>query len=60
MTRMEQSSLLFTESIGIQFPHVIFQLPFQHLASNFPTHDQPIEEKSKGTKSIEVMIESQE
>ena len=44
MSRLEQSSLLFTELMGIQLPESYYQLPFQNLISNFPCHDQPIEE----------------
>jgi len=45
---------------GYNSPKSYCQPPFQHSASNFPSHDQSIEEKSKVIKSIEVMIESQE
>ena len=45
---------------GYNSPESYCQPPFQHSALNFPRHDQPIEEKSEVTKSIEVMIESQE
>ena len=43
-----------------QFPESYCQSPFQYSASNFPSHDQLIEEKSEVMKSIKVMIESQE
>ena len=46
--------------MGIRLPESYCQPPFQHSASIFPSHDQPIKVKSEVTKSIEVMIESQE
>ena len=45
---------------GDNSPESYCQPPSQHLAYNIPSHDQPIEEKSKAMKSVEVMIESQE
>ena len=50
----------FTESMGIQLPESYYQPLFQHLCSNFSSHDQPIKEKYEVTKSIEAIIESQE
>jgi len=46
--------------MGMQPPESYCQPPFQHSAYNFPSYDQPIEEKSKAVKSMEAMIESQE
>jgi len=45
---------------GYNSPKSYCQPPFQHSASKFSSHDQPIEEKSEVIKSIEAMIESQE
>ena len=46
--------------MGIKSPESYCQPPLQHSAYNFPSHDQPIEEKSEVMKSIKTMIESQE
>ena len=45
---------------GYNSPELYCQLSFQHSVLNFPSHDQPIEEKFEAMKSIEAMIESQE
>ena len=44
----------------MQLPDSYYQPPFQHSPSNFFSHDESIEEKSEVTKSIKVMIMSQE
>ena len=46
--------------LGYNSPESYCQPPFHHSASNFSSHNQPIEEKYEVKKSIEAMIESQE
>ena len=45
---------------GYNFPESYCHPPFQHSVSNFPSHDQPIEENFEAMKIIEAMIEFQE
>jgi len=56
-TRLEWSSPLFTESVGIQLPRSYSQPPYQQPASYTPYQDQPIEEKSELEKSLEAFLE---
>jgi len=58
ITKLEQSSLLFTESVRIQLPKLYGQKAYQHLSSYTLFQDQLIEEKSNFKKSYEAFLES--
>jgi len=51
---MEQSSPLFTESVGLQLSQTYYQQLYQQTASYASYQDQPIEEKSFLEKTFEA------